>query len=204
MQNHDQGEEASLSVGKIFAEQGEAEEANARYAPPHNDVSYRPDLPDWGVYFRWPDNGDEWICDADLKHAERLLPSLRVFKRDEWDGEFYHLRYGEITIRVRPSMWTSVPSVDIGVGQQVELLERHGENDPGIFRIHDIWYSLTKQECEFTLGRNDMPLAKRFSRKDLRPIFVQHHLRSGFYEHAQPKSNLPNDLERLDVGDLLG
>jgi len=159
-------------------------------------------LPDWGIYVRWPTNGDAWIHSDDVAVAKRLIPSPRVWRREAWDGEFYHLRYGQIELRLRPSMWLPVPAIDLEVGQQVELLSRQFRNDPGIFRISDMFYSTARQTVDYFLHGESLRLAKPFSREDLRPLQVQYHLRVGFYQHPNPASDIPADVQLLDVGDL--
>jgi hypothetical protein len=165
-------------------------------------ASYRPALPDWGVYLRWPGNGEAWIHPQDIGLVRGLVPSRRVFRRSRWDGEFYHLHYGELRFRVRPSMWVRVPNIDLEVGQQVELLSSQQKNDPGIFRIAGILFVPARGEIEYALHGEELTLKRKFSRDDLRPLQVQHQLRAGFYEHPPATSNLPEDIELLDVGKL--
>ncbi len=165
-------------------------------------VSMRPELPDWGVYLRWPEDGNSWIHSEDVAVATELVPSRRVFKRIEWDSEFYHLQYGEHCIRVRPSMWTHVPALDLEIGQQVELLAQFGKHDPGVFRIEDILYDAEKQRVEFALNRGEIVLETLFLRSDIKPVFVKHHLRVGYYQHQPPKLVDDSHAESLDVGDL--
>lgn len=164
--------------------------------------SYRPELPDWGVYLRWPNDGEAWIHPEDVGLVRRLIPSRRVFCRTAWDGEFYHLHYGELNFRVRPSMWVRVPDIDLEVGQQVELLSRHRQNDPGIFRIAGIFFVPTTGEVEYALQNDELTLNRRFCRIDLKPLRVTHELRPGNYEHPPVTSNIPDDVELLDVGRL--
>lgn len=168
------------------------------------EPSYRPDLPDWGAYLRWPMEGVEWVHPDDLQIAQEMIPSQRVFRRSRWDGEYYWLQYGQTRIRVKPSMWFRVPDVDLEVGQQVELLARQGKNDPGIFRIADIFWDRSRRRVEYTLRRDALELEKRFARADIRPISVKHHLRVGFYHHQPQRDAAPPDLERLDPGDISG
>ncbi len=164
--------------------------------------SYRPDLPDWGVYLRWPVAGEAWIHSDDREIAAQLLPSPRVLRRVHWDGQYYHLRYGTLQLRVQPSMWLSVPAVDLEVGQQVELLSRANHNDPGIYRIADILYSVQSQSIDYYLYGDSLKLEKRFSRADLCPLQVKHYLRVGYYQHRPPTADIPDDVELLNVGEL--
>lgn len=165
-------------------------------------TSYRPDLPDWGVYLRWPQDGDDWIHPEDRDIVRQLLPSRRVLRRQTWDGTYYHLDYGPHQLRVRPSMWLPVPQVDLQVGQQVEVLSREFQNEPGIYRIAEILYCVATRSLEYFVHSEALRLAKRFVREDLRPLHVEHHLRIGYYQHPLPAADIPDDVDLLDVGDL--
>lgn len=164
---------------------------------------YRPELPDWGVYLRWPQEGQQWIHEDDLEQALQMVPSDRVFCRYRWDGSFYWLKYGPAKIRVRPTLWLTVGNVDLSIGQQVEVLFRFGDNDPGIFELAEIRYLPRHGQVIYQVRRGDLLLAHEFSRSDLRPLHQPHVLRSGFYQHLPQKSVDPEDANRLDVGDLL-
>ncbi len=164
---------------------------------------YRPDMPDWGAFLRWPTDGVQWLHEDDIAIAKRLLPSQRVFCRRKWDGEYYWLQYGQDEIRIRPVMWTQVPQVDLDVGQQVELLARLGKNDPGVFRVAEILFCAALGRVSFRLTRDTLTLKKQFLREDLRPVSVKHHLRTGYYHHQAPKLDAAVKTETLYVGDLL-
>lgn len=170
--------------------------------PPDPAVSYRPDLPDWGVYLTWPETGHGWIHPADLSIALQLIPSRRVFHRTRWDRTFYQLHYGTLSIRVRPTMWVRVEDVDLEVGQQVELLSRDGANDPGVFVVRDLLYCSRTQRVEFALSQRGMTIPRLYLREDLRPLRIAYKLRSVFFQHAPQGSRIPADLELLNVGDL--
>jgi hypothetical protein len=171
-------------------------------SPSPPPISYRPDLPDWGVYLRWPAEDDAWLHAEDVALARELIPSRRVFRRSAWDGQYYHLHYGANRLRVRPSMWVSVPAIDLEVEQEVEVLYRHGRNDPGIFRIADIFYAPEQREIEFYLYGQSLRLPRKFSRRDLQPLHEQHELRVGYYAHQPPRARIPEDVELLDVGKI--
>lgn len=168
------------------------------------EISYRPNLPDWGCYPSWPGKDEEWIFVDDRPVAKRLIPSRRVFRRERWDGSYYWLYYGPRSVRVQPTMWVRCPSCDLEVGEQVELLQMSGENDAGIYRIREITLSKTGDACEFWLRRGEMPIEKSFPRTHLRPLKQKYQLKLGFFEHATPTASLPEDCEMLDVGNLLG
>lgn len=164
---------------------------------------YRPELPDHGVYLRWPANDNYWLHPEDVDQGLQWIPSRRVFRRERWDGEFYWLTYGKVTLRVRPSLWTVVRDVDLQVDEQVELLSRHGENDAGIYYIAEILYNPRFGMVEYFLRRDQLGIPQAFRREDLSPLHIDHQLRQGFYEHTEQTCDIPEDMELLDVGDLL-
>lgn len=170
-------------------------------APAADDVAYRPDLPDWGAFVRWPADHASWIHPEDMPQATPLLPSRRVFCRYRWDGEFYHLRYGATVLRIRPVMWQATQAIDLEVGQQVEVLSGLGRNEAGIYRIEDTLIS-SQQEIEFYLSRRGMRIARSFARSDLRPIHVKHNLRIDFFKHQPPHLRRVPGQVYLDVGQL--
>ncbi|MEM8734937.1 MAG: hypothetical protein AAGG44_11975, partial [Planctomycetota bacterium] len=168
-------------MSELKEDSGEAgREGSAQQTASQDEaISYRPDMPDWGAFLRWPEDGEQWVCDDDIATVRELVPSRRVWKRVDWKDGFYHLSYGETDVRVRPTMWTAAPATDLEVGQQVEVLSKQGENDPGIFRIRDILITKCLTACEYVLQRDGMPLEHRFQRSDLRPTYVKYDLRSG-------------------------
>lgn len=175
---------------------------SAQIEDPISHASYRPELPDWGVYLTWPTAGHHWIHPSDLSSALNLIPGRRVFHRTRWDRSFYQLHYGKLSIRVRPTLWVRVDAADLQVGQQVELLARHGANTPGIYSIRDILYCPRKQSVEYSLSQRGMTLPRIFAQEDLRPLRVVHPLRSGFFQHLPQTSKFPLDLDLLNVGEL--
>ncbi|GIW98308.1 MAG: hypothetical protein KatS3mg111_1641 [Pirellulaceae bacterium] len=163
----------------------------------------RPELPDCGTYLAWPTEGEAWIHPEDVEQARRLIPSRRVFWRIDWDGQFYHLEYGSLSLRVRPALWTPVSGVDLHVGQQIEVLANFGENEGGIYRIGDILYRPEVGTAAYYLQRNGMRLQRPWERRALRPLKVKHHLRTGFYSYDPPRLDDESvDIDFLHVGDL--
>ena len=53
-----------------------------------------PILPDYGCIHRWPQDGQGFIHPDDVPVATRCFPSERVFRRDRFDGTYYHYSYG--------------------------------------------------------------------------------------------------------------
>jgi hypothetical protein len=167
-----------------------------------DETSMYPELPDWGVYLRWPTDGQSWICSADLSMALQLIPSRRIFRRTRWDRTYYQLEYGKHTIRVRPSMWLKVAPIDLTVGQKVELRSHFGLNDAGIYTIADILLARGSNEVEYHLNSCSMRLPKSFRRSDLKPLHVTYVFRPSDFANSTPKSTTPSSVDLLQVGQL--
>lgn len=165
----------------------------------NNEVAYRPDLPDFGAYLRWPEPGLDWVHPEDLVLAEQWIPSPRVYRRFHYDGIYYHLAYGDDVLRVRPSLWTSVSAIDVAVGDRVELFSHFGQKDACVATIQDIHCLRAEGEVEYWLRRGQMTLTQSFCRSDFRPLKLRYHLRTGYYIHQPPRFFPPADLELLKV-----
>ncbi len=46
----------------------------------------RPELPDYGVFLRWPAAGTAWIHAEDRALVARWIPGNHVFRRESYDG----------------------------------------------------------------------------------------------------------------------
>ncbi len=164
--------------------------------------SYRPDLPDWIMIARWPSPGHAWIHPHDISIATQLLPSRRVFQRVRFDSLFYHLRYGDVTIRVRPCMCQAMPTCDIHVGDQVEILSQLGQYDPGIASVDEVFGNERGDSILFLIRKSGMRLPQYFTREQLRHLSPRYQLRVGYYQHPPARFIPPANLELLHVADL--
>ena len=165
-------------------------------------ISYRPELPDYGAYLKWPTPGEDWIHPEDRQQASELAPNRRIFRRHKWDGEYYWLQYGETSFRVKPTMWLPVPPIDVLVGEQVEVLQSKGDHDPGIFRVVEVLFNPQSRQVEYFLRRGEMKLATPFARSALRPIKITHKLRQTNFDFPAPKARTPVGVSLLNVGEL--
>ena len=156
-------------------------------------------MPDFGVYLLWPEPGDDWYHPDDALTVAELIPSDRVLLRKRYDGTYYYLHYGQKLIRVRPTMWQNLPAIDLEIDQCVEILARHGKNEPGIGFITDIMFNSHNCKIDYYVRRGAMTSPAPFSREDLRPLEVKCQLRTGFYLHLRPSSL---DLEDEAIKEL--
>jgi hypothetical protein len=119
-----------------------------------------------------------------------------------FDGTYYHLHYGSVRVRVRASMWSRVPSLDVRVGERVELLSDFGRFEPGIATVIEVFAKLNEGSFEFVVRRGSMVLPQRLDRQQFRKLTTRHRLRETAFAHPLPKFLPPADLELLNVGDL--
>jgi hypothetical protein len=136
-----------------------------------------PTMPDCGSYLVWPCEGLDWIHPDDIELANRWIPSNRVFLRTHFDGEHYHLKYGDARLRVRPTMWLTVPNEGFEVGDQVEILGHFQENDPCIGRITEIRFDKPHNRILYTVETRELVLPRTFLATDLMPIHRRIQLR---------------------------
>ena len=166
------------------------------------DGSYRPELPDCGVYTHWPSSGTDWIHPADVATANALIPSRRIFERTHYDGTFYHLQYGDHHIRVRPTMWQPVRNLDVHIGDRVEILSDFGQSDPGIAQITDILADLRHDSVQFRLQQRDLLLPALFRRSQFRLLVPRFRLHESFYPHPPAHFRPPANIDMLIVDEL--
>jgi hypothetical protein len=136
-----------------------------------------PEMPDCGAYLVWPENSIQWIHPDDVSQAERWIPSSRVFRRDSFDGVFYRLRYGQQSIRVKPTMWLQVTDEGFEIGDQVELLSHFRENDACIATILEIRFEKSTGRILYSLESRELMLPRPFEASDLAQLTRRPQLR---------------------------
>ena len=101
-----------------------------------------PTLPDFGIYNVWPEEGVQAVHPEDRDRIHAWVPSDHVFERFEFDGEYYHVRYGDrVSFRIKPVLWLQVPDEGLRLGDQVEVLSNNMQNDPLVANIIEMRYS---------------------------------------------------------------
>lgn len=125
--------------------------------------------PKFGVYLRWPADGDDWIHPNDIETAVKLIPSRRIFLRIDLDDVFWLLGYGDNSIRVKPTMWLEVPAPRFEVGDQVEIKSSMGKLRAKIATVKNVYWNQPKQRAEYQLRFLGKPLPEIFFANDLQP-----------------------------------
>lgn len=166
----------------------------------HEELGYRPDLPDFGIYNLWPTPGTDWIHPDDVALVESLIPSSRVFERIRYEPPYYVLRYGDQSFRVKPAMWMRIAPTELQVGEQIEMLSCFGKYEPGIARIREITFNTQTHQYEYFLRKNDIDLPQPFAREQIRQLHERFELHESYTNHPKPKCVPTSSADLLDVG----
>ena len=122
---------------------------------PHVSLSLSPQLPDYGCFLRWPEDGQGFIHPEDVAIVSRCLPSGRVFRRDSFDGVYYHFSYGRVRMRLRPCMWLKVATDGIDVGDKVETIGVGLEREQFVAEVLGMYFVTRKGCILYRLRRGD-------------------------------------------------
>lgn len=162
-------------------------------------------LPDYGVFLHWPQPGVDWIHEDDVDLVSSLIPSTRVFRRDSFDGTFYHLRYGDKQFRTQPVMWLSVDGEGFDVGQWVEIASLGLSREPFVGQILEVRYDRRAQRIRYTVRRSDMTQPTKYTADQLKSIADRNVLRDSDFDTNQlPVQSQPQRIikEPDDFGSL--
>jgi hypothetical protein len=147
----------------------------------------RPELPDHGTFPRWPAEGTAWIHPEDRSIVMHLIPSDRIFKRERFDGTFYHYRYGDTRFRLKPCMWLPLADDGVDVGDLVETIGLGWERELFIATVNDALYSADEGRCVYRLVRvGAMEDDRVFGRDEFRVLSDKTKLREGTTKHPTP------------------
>jgi hypothetical protein len=127
-------------------------------------------LPVYGVYPWWPEDGFGWIHPEDIDTVRALIPSQRVFRRDCRLTSYAVLSYGNLRLRVRPTLWQVVNAEGFNVGDQVEIRSHLGKNQPGLAVIREMTWHRQSGEIYYHVEQHGMFVPKRFVASDFRHV----------------------------------
>ena len=127
-----------------------------------------PQLPDYGCFLRWPQNGQSFIHPDDLATVSRLIPSPRVIQRRSFDGTYYHFQYGQLQFRLRPAMWLAVQSEGIDIGDKIETTGLGLERDRFVAIVWGMYFVQRKGCILYRLRRAGQVVTTLYSREQLK------------------------------------
>lgn len=126
--------------------------------------------PKYGCFPWWPEDGDDWVHPEDVAQARSMIPSGRVFRRDGDDGDYLLMRYGDVTLRVRRTLWLEVLPEGFEIGHWVEVLSRGMRNEPRTGVIREMLWDQGAQAIHYFISENDVPIAEAYTRDDLQHV----------------------------------
>jgi hypothetical protein len=125
---------------------------------------------EYGVYLWWPGDGQAAFHPDDRKLATKLIPSRRVFLREDYQDGYTVLVYGSHRLRIRPSLFLPVEAEGLDIGDQVQVLSRCGQNRPFIgYVVHRLWHIRAKR-IEYLVRREDRTVRRLYLAEDLEAI----------------------------------
>jgi hypothetical protein len=126
--------------------------------------------PKYGYFPRWPEDGNNWVHPEDVDTVRSMIPSGRVFRREGTAGDYTLLRYGNMTIRVRPTLWQEVVPEGLEIGDWVEVISRGMLNEPQTGTIREILWDDEQQAIRYQISAAGRPIERLYAREDLQRV----------------------------------
>jgi hypothetical protein len=126
--------------------------------------------PKYGYFPWWPEDGDDWVHPEDVATARGMIPSQRVFRRDGELGDFVLMHYGDVTLRVRRTLWLQVEPEGLEIGDWVEVLARGMRNEARTGTIREVLWDELEQRLHYQILENGAPIEQLYTRDDLQPV----------------------------------
>lgn len=146
-------------------------------------------FPQYGLMPRWPENGEGFIHPEDVAIVSRLIPTERVLRRDSFDGQYYHYRYGVLAFRLLPCMWLPIAGEGLDIGDDVEVMGVGMERDLFVGVITGMYYVRRKGRILYRLRRGVQTQQRLHLREHLRLLSEKQLVRPGEIEHPVPTWN---------------
>jgi len=122
----------------------------------------------------WPEDGEDWIHPNDLEAARSLIPSKRIFRKEDcFDPILKNLgyveySYGDQSFRGLPTLWHEVATEGYELGDTVELKSGYGKLRPIIADVTGMYWNRKVQAIEYELEKNGVPQPNRYQAKQFR------------------------------------
>ena len=127
-------------------------------------------------YFPWwpeplePSAIDAWLHPDDVAQARTMIPSGRIFCRDGTDGEYGLLRYGDVSLRAKPTLWQEVQPEGFEIGDWVEVRTRGLANEPRTGTIAEIAWDHHAEGIRYQIVENGKRIETLYARDDLKHV----------------------------------
>nr|WP_231615481.1 hypothetical protein [Novipirellula artificiosorum] len=125
----------------------------------------------------------------------RRIPSERVFRRESFDGTYYHYRYGQVRFRLKPCLWLQVESDGLDIGDPVETVGVGMERELFIGEVFGMYFVRRKGCILYRLRRGDVVVPNLFTADSMRLLLDKSRIRPG--EIAHPTPNVYDRSERM-------
>jgi len=122
----------------------------------------------------WPEDGEDWIHPTDLPIARSLIPSKRIFRKEDCPDPvlrklgYLQYCYGDQSFRGLPSLWHEVATEGYELGDTVELKSGYGKQRPIIADIVGMYWNRKNQVIEYELVKNGVPQPNRYQANQFR------------------------------------
>ena len=122
----------------------------------------------------WPEDGEDWIHPNDLESARALIPSKRVFRKEDCSDPvlknlgYVDYSYGDRSFRGLPSLWHEVVTEGYELCDTVELKSGNGKLRPIIADIVGMYWNRKVQAIEYELEKNGVPQPNRYQATQFR------------------------------------
>ncbi len=122
----------------------------------------------------WPEDGDDWIHPNDLDIARSLIPSKRIFRKENCTDPillnlgYVEYSYGDKSFRGLATLWHEVASEGYEIGDTVELKSGYGKLRPIIADIVGMFWNRHEQAIEYELNKNGVPQPNRYQSQHFR------------------------------------
>lgn len=122
----------------------------------------------------WPEDGDDWIHPSDLEIARSLIPSKRIFRKENCSDPvlnnlgYVEYSYGDQIFRGLPSLWHEVATEGYELGDTVELKSGYGKLRPIIADVVGMYWNRKIQAIEYELEKGGVPQPNKYQASQFR------------------------------------
>jgi hypothetical protein len=99
-----------------------------------------------------------------------LIPSGRIFCRDGQEGECGLYRYGEATLRIRPTLWQEIAPEGFAIGDWVEVRSRGLANEPRTGKIVEMLWDANESVVRYQILENGQRIETLYACEDLKHV----------------------------------
>ena len=122
----------------------------------------------------WPEDGEDWIHPNDIEVARQLIPSKRIFRKEDCSDPilknlgYVEYSYGDRSFRGLPSLWHEVTTEGYELGDTIELKSGNGKLRPIIADIVGMYWNRHDQVIEYEMEKNGVPQPNRYQANQFR------------------------------------